>query len=115
MDAKEKTQLGTDEWSNFTIDLDIPARWVDVSYNSDELPSFKTPTGYQVWIDSWCPVIRRLKADAIGFDLESNDLPARFCVMREYDDGSGESPIFCTESFKEVLKFVSNENLEDQS
>jgi len=97
------------EWKNYYKDLDIPKNWTNISYCYDELPSFKTPTGYQVWISS--PNSRTRRANASGL-LKSDPTPARFAVMyiTELDcEALDEPTCFCSDSFEEVLNHVSNE------
>jgi hypothetical protein len=96
-------------WERWYSDLPIPERWTNISYRYDELPSFKTPTGYQVWISSPDPKTRRANASGL---LKSDPTPARFAVMyiTELDCELFDEPTcFCSDSFEEVLNHVSNE------
>ena len=77
-------------WERWVSDLPIPERWTNISYRYDELPSFKTPTGYQVWISSPNPRTRRMNASGL---------------LKVFD----EPTCFCSDSFEEVLNYVSNE------
>lgn len=78
----------------------IPGDWESSSYGNDACPSYETPTGWQIFIDHGDPVKREIQDDEWK----------RFhiIVAENYGNGLGiDTPQLNTDSFQEVLKFVS--------
>ena len=93
------------EWSEYYSDLKIPSKWVNVSYANDLLPSFITTEdedGVQIFIDSHDLSVRAENTmEATG---QNEDLLKRFAVVVSY--GEGEPPVFETDNFDLLLKFL---------
>ena len=75
------------------IDVPIPYEWESVSYSNDLCPSF-SHKGLQIFV-----------CDEETKKLE--DLHFKYSVIREEDYGNDKPPFLATNSWDEVLTFVS--------
>ena len=96
------------DWNTYTTDLKIPSDWECTSYHHDELPSWQV-NGLHIWIDSHDPEVRTANSNNI-IGANQGFMP-RFTVQTAnsyngYDDD--HTWIFETDSFKELLEFVTN-------
>ena len=106
--TKPKQKENKMDWNTYTTDLNIPNNWECTSYHHDELPSWQV-NGLHIWIDSHDPEVRTANANNI-IGANQGFIP-RFTVQTAssyngYDDD--HTWIFETDSFKELLEFVTN-------
>jgi len=97
-------------WKDYTVGLDIPEDWEDVTWHNDELPSFRS-TNYHVWMNA--PTLEKRQEEYVinGNSLDDYE-DWRFAVQLTNADGEiiyqedGDSDLLRTTDFDEVVAFV---------
>ena len=102
---KELAMVKGESWEDYYSDLDIPEGWENVSYGNDALPSFISDKdnikGYQIWINSHNPEVKKLNS----LDIYGVEESFRFCVTLCY---GYEKDLFQSDNFIEVIEWINN-------
>jgi len=99
-------------WKDYTVGLDIPEDWEDVTWHNNELPSFRS-NSYHVWMNA--PTLEKRQEEYVinGNSLDDYE-DWRFAVQLTNADGEiiyqedGSDPdVLRTLDFDAVVTFVS--------